>query len=103
MRILMLAAAAALLASPAAAGVPVTLKADTANANGVVIGLLTADGEIDVTRTRELIAKARPLSVTFHRAFDMTPEPFGANMLTILPGSSPCPRTRAPTMCVADE
>lgn len=32
----MLAAAAALLASPALAGVPVTLKADTANANGIV-------------------------------------------------------------------
>src|SRR5690349_3493082 len=37
MRLLMpAAAAAALLASPALAGVPVTLKADTANANGVV-------------------------------------------------------------------
>jgi flagella basal body P-ring formation protein FlgA len=37
MRMLMLAAAAAaLLASPALAGVPVTLKADTANANGLV-------------------------------------------------------------------
>jgi len=37
MRTLMLAAAAAaLLASPALAGTPVTLKADTANANGIV-------------------------------------------------------------------
>jgi copper homeostasis protein len=52
--------------------------AKTEGADGVVIGLLTASGEIDVARSRELIALARPLSVTFHRAFDMTPDPFGA-------------------------
>ena len=53
-----------------------TAKAE--GADGVVIGLLSATGEIDIARTRELIALARPLSVTFHRAFDMTPDPFRA-------------------------
>jgi copper homeostasis protein len=52
--------------------------AKTEGADGVVIGLLTAAGEVDMGRTRELIALARPLSITFHRAFDMTPEPFRA-------------------------
>ncbi|MCC9137867.1 copper homeostasis protein CutC [Pontibacter silvestris] len=45
-------------------------------ADGVVIGILKADGNIDVGRTRELIEVSHPLSVTFHRAFDLTPDPF---------------------------
>ena len=47
-------------------------------ADGVVIGILTADGEIDIERTRALIKLARPLSVTFHRAFDMARDPYRA-------------------------
>lgn len=53
-----------------------TAKAE--GADGVVIGQLTASGEIDRSRTQALIARARPMAVTFHRAFDMTPDPFAA-------------------------
>jgi len=46
--------------------------------DGVVFGLLEADGSIDELRTAELVQLAKPLSVTFHRAFDMTRDPYEA-------------------------
>lgn len=38
--------------------------------DGVVIGALDAEGEVDSATCRELIAAAGPLGVTFHRAYD---------------------------------
>lgn len=46
--------------------------------DGVVFGILNTNGTIDVKRCKELIAQARPLKVTCHRAFDMTRDPFEA-------------------------
>lgn len=46
--------------------------------DGIVIGLLNADGSIDSKRTAKLIEAAYPLGVTFHRAFDRCRDPFEA-------------------------
>ena len=47
-------------------------------ADGVVIGVLLPDGTIDIKRTAALMEQAKPMSVTFHRAFDMVVDPLTA-------------------------
>jgi len=46
--------------------------ARTLHVDGIVAGALTTDGEVDVAAMRCILDAARPLEVTFHRAFDFT-------------------------------
>lgn len=52
--------------------------AKRAGADGVVFGCLSPAGVVDRDVTAALVAHARPLSVTFHRAFDLTRDPMEA-------------------------
>lgn len=47
-------------------------------AKGIVCGILNPDGSVDTIRMKEIIRISSPLPVTFHRAFDMTRDPFEA-------------------------
>lgn len=47
-----------------------------AGAEGVVFGVLQADGSIDEAACRRLRTAARDREAVFHRAFDVTPDPF---------------------------
>lgn len=47
-------------------------------ADGVVFGILNADGTVDVRRTRALRTRIGSRPAVFHRAFDVTPDPFCA-------------------------
>ncbi len=49
-----------------------------AGCDGIVTGILTAEGKVDKKRCKELLALAYPLEATFHRAFDRVKDPFEA-------------------------
>lgn len=50
-------------------------QARALGANGLVLGVLDEQAEVDVDGTGRLVECAAPLPVTFHRAIDMTPNP----------------------------
>jgi copper homeostasis protein len=47
-------------------------------AAGVVIGALDQAGNVDRTTMLHLVGRARPMSVTFHKAFDAARDPYDA-------------------------
>jgi copper homeostasis protein len=49
-----------------------------AGADGVAFGILFADGTVDGDRCRKLVRQVGEEKAVFHRAFDVTPEPFAA-------------------------
>jgi copper homeostasis protein len=53
-------------------------KAKQLGIDGVVCGILLANGDVDVQRTMALVELAKPMTFTFHRAFDFTNDPFKA-------------------------
>lgn len=52
-------------------------------ADGIVIGGLCRDNTIDLDLVRMLVETARELPVTFHRAFDLTPD-LGASLESLV-------------------
>lgn len=60
--------------------------AGDAGMDGVVLGALREDGRIDEPALAGLLAAARPMSVTFHRAFDLCRDPAAALDLLIAHG-----------------
>src|SRR5439155_16417548 len=47
-------------------------------ADGVAFGILTADGRVDTDRCRRLLRQVGAREAVFHRAFDVTPDPYAA-------------------------
>jgi copper homeostasis protein len=57
------------------------------NVEGIVTGVLLPNRSVDVPRIRELVSLASPMRVTFHRAFDQTPDLAAALESVMLTGA----------------
>lgn len=51
-------------------------NAITHGADGVVFGVLQSDGKIDLPRNKRMVQRIGKRQAVFHRAFDVTPDPF---------------------------
>lgn len=56
-------------------------------ADGIILGVLDDQAQVNVDRTQRLVEKAGPLPVTFHRAIDMTPDPCAAMAAVVETGA----------------
>lgn len=54
------------------------VAAKTLGVNGIVLGPLHSDCTVDTGQLAEFVTLARPMKVTFHRAFDRTPDALDA-------------------------
>jgi len=63
-------------------------SARASGADGVVLGTLHQDGEVNIEALRRLIDQAWPMQVTFHRAFDISPNPRHSLEQVIAAGAS---------------
>lgn len=50
------------------------VSAKALGVNGIVLGPLQGDHTVETNQLAEFVALARPMKVTFHRAFDRTPD-----------------------------
>jgi copper homeostasis protein len=41
---------------------------------GIVLGILQSNGQVNISQTKAFVALAKPMQTTFHRAIDMTPD-----------------------------
>ena len=55
-------------------------------ADGIVLGILKKNGEVDFEATQEMVELAYPMKTAFHRAIDVTPDPIAALELIIESG-----------------
>jgi copper homeostasis protein len=53
-------------------------SAKSGGADGIVTGVLTAEGQLDEERMKTLVDRAMPLPTTLHRCFDVCIDPFQA-------------------------